>query len=136
VEAVRVEDDVVAAGRVRELEAEVGALERLLGRETMAVEILREALGASRGKARLTAIVAASDRFPMKAVADTLGVARSNLVEQLKGPGHYRGPYQHESNDVLLAEIRPITDTRPTDGYLQAAALLNRTRRVDREVMA
>jgi hypothetical protein len=38
-------------------------------------------------KVRLAAIVAASDWFPMKAVADTLGVARSNLVEQLKGPG-------------------------------------------------
>jgi hypothetical protein len=72
----------------------------------------------------------------MKAVADSLSVARSNLVEPLKGPGHYRGPYQHEGNDVLLAEIRPITDTRPTDGYLRDAALLNRARRVNREVMA
>jgi hypothetical protein len=43
-EAVRADDDVVPAGRVRELEAKVRELERLLGRKTMEAEILREAL--------------------------------------------------------------------------------------------
>jgi transposase len=49
-EAVRADEDVVAASRVRELELKVRELERLLGRKTMEVEILREALDASRGK--------------------------------------------------------------------------------------
>ena len=49
-EAVRTDDDVVAASRVRELEAKVRDLERLLGRKTMEAEILREALDATRGK--------------------------------------------------------------------------------------
>ncbi|AWV23398.1 Transposase [Roseomonas mucosa] len=49
-EAVRADDDVVAASRVRELEAKVRDLERLLGRKTMEAEILREALDATRGK--------------------------------------------------------------------------------------
>ena len=49
-EAVRADEDVVAAGRLRELEVRVRELERLLGRKTMEVEILREALEASRGK--------------------------------------------------------------------------------------
>ena len=49
-EAVRADDDVVAAGRVRDLELRIRELERLLGRKTMEVEILREALEASRGK--------------------------------------------------------------------------------------
>lgn len=49
-EAVRADDDMVAAGRVRDLELRVRELERLLGRKTMEVEILREALDASRGK--------------------------------------------------------------------------------------
>ena len=48
-EAVRADDEVVAASRVRELEAKVRDLERLLGRKTMEAEILREALDASRG---------------------------------------------------------------------------------------
>ena len=49
-EAVRADDDVVAAGRVRELEAKVRELERLLGRKTMEAEILREALEHARPK--------------------------------------------------------------------------------------
>lgn len=84
-------------------------------------------------KARLAAVVAASGRFPVKAVADTLGVARSNLLEQLKGPGRRRGPYQREGDDVLLAEIRAITNARPTYGYRRVAALLNRARRAVEE---
>lgn len=65
----------------------------------------------------------------MKAVADTLGVARSNLVAQLKGPGRRRGPYQCEGDDAFLTEIRAVTDARPTYGYRRVAALLNRARR-------
>jgi transposase len=42
-EAVRVDEDVVAASEVRRLEERVRELERLLGRKTMEVEILRAA---------------------------------------------------------------------------------------------
>ena len=49
-EAVKADDDVVPAGRVRELEAKVRELERLLGRKTMEAEILREALEHARPK--------------------------------------------------------------------------------------
>lgn len=34
----------------------------------------------------------------MKAVADTLGVSRSNLIERLKGKSKSRGPY-HKVED-------------------------------------
>lgn len=47
----------------------------------------------------------------MKAVADTLGVARSNLVEALKRPEQRRrGPYRRAGDDELLAEIRIVTE--------------------------
>jgi transposase len=49
-QAVRADEDVVPASRVRELEAKVRELERLLGRKTMEAEILREALEQSRPK--------------------------------------------------------------------------------------
>ena len=49
-EAVRADEDVVPASRVRELEAKVRELERLLGRKTMEAEILREALKQARPK--------------------------------------------------------------------------------------
>jgi len=48
--AIQADDDVVAAGRLRELEGRIRDLERLLGRKTMEVEVLREALTAARGK--------------------------------------------------------------------------------------
>lgn len=70
----------------------------------------------------------------MKTVADTLGVARSNLVEALKRlERRRRGPYRRAGDDELLAEIRAITDARPTYGYRRVAALLNRTRRTSGE---
>jgi transposase len=48
--AVSVDEDVVAASRVRELESRIRELERLLGRKTLEVEILKEALAATRTK--------------------------------------------------------------------------------------
>ena len=51
-EAVRADDDVVAASQVRRLEERVRELERLLGRKTMEVEILKEALDLARAKNR------------------------------------------------------------------------------------
>jgi transposase len=51
--AIQADDDVVAAGRLRELEGRIRDLERLLSRKTMEVEVLREALGAAREKSPL-----------------------------------------------------------------------------------
>jgi transposase InsO family protein len=66
----------------------------------------------------------------VKAVAEALGVARSNLVDQLRHPERRRrGPYRREGDDALLTAIRAITDARPTYGYRRVAALLNRARR-------
>jgi transposase len=48
--AVEADEDVVGASRVRERERRVRELERLLGRKTMEVEILKEALDAARVK--------------------------------------------------------------------------------------
>lgn len=48
--AVQADDDVVGAGRVRELEKRVRDLERMLGRKTMEVEILKEALDLATPK--------------------------------------------------------------------------------------
>ncbi len=48
--AVQADDNVVAASRVRELELRVRDLERLLGRKTLEVEVLKEALAAARVK--------------------------------------------------------------------------------------
>ncbi len=49
-EAVRADDEVVAASQVRRLEERVRELERLLGRKTLEVEILKEALDLKAAK--------------------------------------------------------------------------------------
>ena len=49
-QAVEADEDVVGTSRVRELERRVRELERLLGRQTMEVEILKEALDVARVK--------------------------------------------------------------------------------------
>jgi putative transposase len=64
----------------------------------------------------------------VKVVVDTLGVARSNLVEQLHRPRR-RGRYLRQGGNELLAAIRQLTDARPTYGYRRITALLNRARR-------
>jgi len=51
-EAVRADDEVVAASEVRRLQERARELERLLGRKTMEVEILKEALELARAKNR------------------------------------------------------------------------------------
>ena len=48
--AVGSDEDVVGASEVKKLEARVRELERLLGRKTMEVEILKEALDSARAK--------------------------------------------------------------------------------------
>jgi putative transposase len=63
----------------------------------------------------------------MKALADTLGVARSNLVKQAKrGGSRPRSPYRKAGDAELLARIRPLVDARPSYGYRRITALLNR----------
>lgn len=52
----------------------------------------------------------------MKAVADTLGVSRSNLIERLKGKSKPRGPYHKVEDAELLPAIRRLVDQRPTYG--------------------
>jgi transposase len=61
-EAVAADEDVVGTSRVRELEKRVRDLERLLGRKTMEVEILKEALEVARAKKPTLPLVSWSDQ--------------------------------------------------------------------------
>ena len=69
----------------------------------------------------------------MKAVVDTLGVARSNLVEQAKRGGSRPRPQYRKAGDAeLLARIRSLVDARPSYGYRRITALLNRQAEAER----
>jgi putative transposase len=65
----------------------------------------------------------------MKRVTDTLGVARSNVAERVKGIRPKRGPQVRDGDLELTAEIRRLVDVRPTYGYRRIAALIRRGRR-------
>jgi transposase len=53
-EAVRADDQVVAATEVRELKRQIRELERLLGKKTLENEILREAIAVTKSKKLLS----------------------------------------------------------------------------------
>ena len=62
----------------------------------------------------------------MKAVADTLGVARSHLHDKVHRASPPRGPYRKSEDGELLALIRRLVDERPTYGYRRITALAKR----------
>src|SRR5690606_16950472 len=71
--------------------------------------------------------VAAGGRFPVKQVAETLGVARSNLIERLAGRRRGRAPrYAIADDERLLPMVRQICQGRASNGYRRVTAQLNR----------
>ncbi|WP_050596664.1 IS3 family transposase [Mesorhizobium ciceri] len=64
----------------------------------------------------------------MKAVAETLGVARSHLHDKVHRLVKPRGPYRKPDDDGLLELVRRLIDERPTYGYRRITALPNRER--------
>jgi putative transposase len=70
-------------------------------------------------------------RFAMKAVADTLSVARSNLIELVSRRAKSRRPYRKAGDNELLALIRRLVDERPTYGYRRIRRLINRQRKAN-----
>jgi putative transposase len=64
----------------------------------------------------------------MMAVAEAMGIARSNLAGRLKSATPPRGPYAKPEDEALLPVIRRFVDQRPTYGYRRITALLNRER--------
>jgi putative transposase len=89
-----------------------------------------DALDLARTKKNDLAVeLCGAGRFPMKAVTETLGVARSNVAERVKGICPKRGPRIREGDSELTAEIRRLVDARPTYGYRRIAPLIKRERR-------
>ena len=67
----------------------------------------------------------------MKVVAETLGVARSNLVDRLKGRTKPRRCYHKAQDAELVPRIATLVTPRPTYGYRRITAILNRQLRLE-----
>jgi transposase-like protein len=120
--AVQADDAVTGNTELRRLEERMRELERQLGRKT-----LEGGAGPVAGKKTDVARdVAAQGRFPVKAVAEALGVSRSNLAERLAGGAKPRRRYQKAQDAAILPLVRRLVDARPTYGYRRITALLNR----------
>jgi putative transposase len=74
----------------------------------------------------LARAVAAEGRFPVKAVAETLCVARSNLIDRLQGKAKPRRRYQKAQDAAVVPRITALVSARPTYGYRRITAILNR----------
>ena len=100
-------------------------LQRVLGKKTMASEILRGAVKVAHKKETDIAIAAAAiGRFPVKAIADALAVSSSNLMERLADERPKRGSYMNSAAAELMPLIREMIDEKPTYGYRRITARL------------
>lgn len=65
----------------------------------------------------------------MRAVCETLGVARSNIAERSKGRGSGRRGRPPEPDGELVAGIEDVIKDLPTYGYRRVHAVLRRKAR-------
>jgi transposase InsO family protein len=79
-------------------------------------------------KTDLAVAVVTRRGLPVKRVAETLGISRSQLTARLKGQARPRSRYRKTDDAELLVPLRSLVDERPTYGYRRIAALLNRER--------
>ncbi len=132
--AVGAGEEVVPASDYRALQQQVRELQRLLGKKTLEDEILREALDVAQPKKRLLRSPSSgSERHAMKTIADTLGVARSNLAVQITSAtarAASRSPAAARCG--LVAEINAIIAAQPSYGYRRVHAFIRRRRERDR----
>jgi putative transposase len=99
-----------------------------LGKKTLEAEVLKEALEVAAGpkKGAVGVRVAALRRFTVKQVADVLGVARSNLVQQIRARPRQRIGRPPVPADDLVAAIKAVIADLPTYGYRWVHAILRR----------
>jgi hypothetical protein len=126
------DESVVGSSEVRRLEDWVRELERLLGRETIQNEILREALAHRWKKLDLAATVASEGRSrkcgsPKHAFSVPLAVDRARPLQppqQAQPQDQAARPHRKADDEGLLPLIRRHADERPTYGYRRIAVTL------------
>jgi putative transposase len=78
--------------------------------------------------------LAKEGRHPVKAIARTLGVSRSNVLEQLRDRAapvprtESSSTAESAENEAILSEVRALVSERASYGYRRITALLNRAR--------
>lgn len=111
-EAIRADDEVVSAAEVRELKRQAHELQRVLGKRRWRTRFFETPFRSRTKETNIAVALVATGRYAMKAIADTLGIARSNLVERASGKRPARSTYR-KNDDELLPSIREIVALGP-----------------------
>ncbi|WP_244124877.1 IS3 family transposase [Burkholderia gladioli] len=128
--AVSAGEQVVPASDLNEALKQIRELQRLLGKKTMEVGILREAVEYGRAKKFDCALTLAAGGRPLKTVCDVLGVSRSNLTVKLNRTAEWVDRRKTPALDdmPLVNELQALVGELPTYGYRRVWALLRRSR--------
>jgi transposase len=84
--SLKPDEELVPASEMRAARTKIRELQRLLGKKTEEVEILKEGGVRARKKTVIAVAVASTGRRRMTTVARVFGVARSNLVLRVHPP--------------------------------------------------
>ncbi|HVE49675.1 MAG TPA: IS3 family transposase [Casimicrobiaceae bacterium] len=132
--AVGCGETVVPAAELDAARRQIRELQRLLGKKTLEVEILKEAVeGGPRPKMDCALALVARGQ-PMKLVADVLGVARSNLHRRARRSATWRDSRRHRTprtDSALVSEIQHEIAQLTAYGYRRAWVMVNRRRDSD-----
>lgn len=128
--AVKAGETVVPASELAAAIKEIKELQRLLGKKTLEVEILKEAVEWGRSKNLIARSPLLPGGRPMKTVCEVLGVARSAVAVKRARSSDWRdGRRARVTNDAgLVEEIQAHVAHLPTYGYRRVWALLRRSR--------
>ncbi len=86
------DEPAVGSSEARKLDYRVRELERMLSQGDGGANLRRGPVQGRSSKTDTIASLVAEGRFPMKTIADTLGVSRSNLADWFKGRSKPRRP--------------------------------------------
>jgi hypothetical protein len=100
---------VVGSSRVRELEARLCELERLLGHKRLEVEVLKEALAAARGQA-IRQLTDSRPTYDYRRITALLNRARRGFGRRI------RSSYSRGHRTITQPTLRVPKTTRPMLG--------------------
>ncbi|MET5155349.1 IS3 family transposase [Klebsiella pneumoniae] len=130
--AVAAGEDVVPASELTAALKQVRELQRLLGKKTMEVEILKEAVeyGQSPKMDSARALVAKGRGIAL--VSRTMGVSRAQLSLRIKRSADWQDRRCHRRNDdadaEILSAILDIISDMPSYGYRRVWGILRKRR--------
>ena len=120
--AVAANGDVVPANELRAAQQKIRELERLIGKQTVDLEILRAARDEVK-KATLLRSVQAMTGRPITRLCRVLGISRASAYRDRKP----RARRYHRADDATVhAQLKDVLRDRGSYGYRRARVLVNR----------